>query len=47
MSKLEQVVVENTPLISPKLVTAERGIEAIREYFKAIEGDMPNEEYND
>lgn len=31
---LKQIVVENTPLKVPKLVCAERGFEAIKEFFK-------------
>jgi Leucine-rich repeat (LRR) protein len=31
---LESIVVENTPLRVPKLVTAERGFKAIQEFFE-------------
>lgn len=30
---LEKIVVQNTPLIVPKLATAERGFKAIKDYF--------------
>jgi len=30
---MKQIVVENTPLKVPKLVCAERGFEAIKEFF--------------
>lgn len=33
---LKQIVVENTPLKVPKLITAERGFEAIKQYFEDI-----------
>ena len=33
LANMKQIVVENTPLKVPKLVTAERGFEAIKEFF--------------
>jgi hypothetical protein len=34
LRKLEQIYVQDTPLQSPKLILAMRGIAAIRDYFQ-------------
>ena len=44
---LEKIVVENTPLLVPKLVTAERGFQAIKDYFaEQREGKKAPEQHN-
>ena len=44
---LEKIVVENTPLLVPKLVTAERGFQAIKDYFaEQREGKKAVEQHN-